>query len=285
MVCKKKIPEPPTGSRKDSGPRRSSITQLLFGAASSPLTSSKQKRRESIASIGSHSPSHSLYASVARELEISAVRGRHPSSPSPSRNMGRCMRVVVAGPKNAGKTALLHQIAFLADITQQPYSPTIDDTYSVQMDAGERPKELIVFHDTAGISDQGPAELRRPYIQVADAFILVYSVGEAESFNRVDLLKKFLDRQFGKEKKEVPIIVLANKTDCPRREVQTDFAVGWAQRERVKFYEVTATDRKTLVDPVLFLAARFFHPPKESKFSLSKKLKPEKSGAAIVMDI
>jgi hypothetical protein len=31
----------------------------------------------------------------------------------------------------------------------------------------------------------------------------VYSVGEAESFNRVDLLKKFLDRQFGKEKKEV----------------------------------------------------------------------------------
>jgi hypothetical protein len=39
--------------------------------------------------------------------------------------------------------------------------------------------------------------------QVADAFLLVYSVADPESFNRVDLIKKFLDKQFGKEKKEV----------------------------------------------------------------------------------
>ena len=32
--------------------------------------------------------------------------------------------------------------------------------------ANDRPKEILVFHDTAGISDYGPVELRRPYIQV-----------------------------------------------------------------------------------------------------------------------
>lgn len=75
----------------------------------------------------------------------------------------------------------------------------------------------------------------------------------------------------------------------------------------VKLYEVTATDRSTLVDLVLFLGSRHFHPQSEfptsfafpfngevrgnsgllsgeSKFSLSKKLKPEKANAAIVMD-
>lgn len=44
--------------------------------------------------------------------------------------------------------------------------PTIDDTYQIQMDYGERSKEIVVFHDTAGISDCGAAELKKPYIQV-----------------------------------------------------------------------------------------------------------------------
>lgn len=38
---------------------------------------------------------------------------------------------------------------------------------------------------------------------MADAFLLVYSVLDHESFNRMDMAKKFIERQFGKEKKEV----------------------------------------------------------------------------------
>lgn len=41
--------------------------------------------------------------------------------------------------------------------------------------------------------------------KVADAFILVYSVTNHESFKRMDLAKKFIDRQFSKEKREVLI--------------------------------------------------------------------------------
>lgn len=198
--------------------------------------------------------------------------------------MGRIMRVLVAGSKRVGKTACLQQLACVNDITKQPYTPTMDDTYQVQMDYGDRPKEIMVFHDTGGIADYGPIELKKPYIQVADAFVLVYSVNDHETFNRMDMLKKYIDKQFGKEKKEVPIVVLGNMTDLPGRKVDTEFALNWAAREKVKLYEVTATDRTTLVDLVLYLGSRHFHPQRESKFSLSKKLKPEKSNAAIVMD-
>uniref|UniRef100_A0A0R3RVF6 NF-kappa-B inhibitor-interacting Ras-like protein n=1 Tax=Elaeophora elaphi TaxID=1147741 RepID=A0A0R3RVF6_9BILA len=202
-----------------------------------------------------------------------------------SRTMGKVMRVLVAGSKKVGKTACLEQLACLSDITDQPYVPTIEDTYQVQMDYGDRPKEIMVFHDTAGISESGPIDLKRSYIQVADAFLLIYSVVDHETFNRMDMLKKTIDKQFGKDKKEVPIVVLGNMIDLPGRKVDSEFARSWAIKEKVKLYEVTAKNRSTLVDLVIYLGSRHFHSQRESKFSLSKKLKAEKSNAAIMMDL
>ncbi|VDM50440.1 unnamed protein product [Toxocara canis] len=187
----------------------------------------------------------SIYPAAVRQLEhlslerktsvpaqvLSALTGSS-SAAAHARVMGRVMRVVVAGSKRVGKTACLQQLACVNDITNQPYEPTIDDTYQVQMDYGDRPKEIMVFHDTAGLSERGPVELRRPYIQVADAFVLVYSVIDHETFNRMDMLKKFIDKQFGKDKKEVPIVVLGNMTDLPERKVDSEFAQSWANREK-----------------------------------------------------
>uniref|UniRef100_A0A8R1XV11 NF-kappa-B inhibitor-interacting Ras-like protein n=1 Tax=Onchocerca volvulus TaxID=6282 RepID=A0A8R1XV11_ONCVO len=215
---------------------------------------------------------------------LSALIGNSGGS-TYNRTMGKVMRVLVAGSKKVGKTACLEQLACLNDITDQPYVPTIEDTYQVQMDYGDRPKEIMVFHDTAGISESGPIDLKRSYIQVADAFLLVYSVTDHETFNRMDMLKKTIEKQFGKDKKEVPIVVLGNMTDLPGKKVDSEFAQSWAMKEKVKLYEVTAKNRSTLIDSVLYLGSRHFHSQRESKFSLSKKLKAEKSNAAIMMDL
>lgn len=119
------------------------------------------------------------------------------------------------------------------------------------------------MHDTAGVSNYGPIELKKAYVQAADAFVLVYSSADYESFNRVDLLKKWIDRQFGKDKKEVPIVVLANMRDRPAT-VDSAFAHSWAAREKVKLFEVTAKDRQSLVDFIHYVGHRHFHPT--SKF-------------------
>ncbi|VDM81804.1 unnamed protein product [Strongylus vulgaris] len=47
------------------------------------------------------------------------------------------------------------------------YEPTIDDTYQVLLEEGDRPREVLIFHDTGGVPDNGPAELKRPYLQVS----------------------------------------------------------------------------------------------------------------------
>ncbi|ETN76066.1 Miro-like protein [Necator americanus] len=146
--------------------------------------------------------------------------------------MGRAMRVVVVGGRRVGKTAILRQVACFEDITSKKYEPTIDDTYQVLLEEGDRPREILIFHDTGGLADGGPPELKRPYLQVADAFVLVYSVADHESFNRIDLLKKFIEKQFGKDRKEVPIVALGNMRDLAHRKVDSDFAYSWAARER-----------------------------------------------------
>ncbi|MFH4977035.1 hypothetical protein AB6A40_003744 [Gnathostoma spinigerum] len=293
------IPIPSNGRES----RRASLTQLVFGVPPSYHGSSSQppftewSKSEDDAS-NSEDFLNSKEIPEVDSLPTSAVYDRRgsvsaavfgaltgtSSSSTYARLMGRVMRVVVLGPKKVGKTACLQQLACVNDITGEDYNPTVDDTYQVQMDYGDRPKEIMIFHDTAGISNYGPIELKRPYIQVADAFLLVYSVTDHESFNRMDALKSFIEKQFGKDKKEVPIVVLGNMTDLPGRKVDTAFAQNWASREKVKLYEVTATDRNTLLDLVIYLGSRYFHSQKESKFSLSKKLKPEKSNAAILMD-
>ncbi|VDM53531.1 unnamed protein product [Angiostrongylus costaricensis] len=186
--------------------------------------------------------------------------------------MGRAMHVVVVGGRRVGKTAILRQVACFEDITSKvKYEPTIDDTYQVLLEEADRPREVLIFHDTGGVADHGPTELKRPYlqkveklvkkraenyyVQVADAFVIVYSVADHESFNKMDLLKKFIEKQFGKDRKEVPIVALGNMKDLSNRKVDSDFAYSWAARER-----------------------------EESKFSLSKKLKAEKSNPSILMD-
>ncbi|GMT01324.1 hypothetical protein PENTCL1PPCAC_23498 [Pristionchus entomophagus] len=219
------------------------------------------------------SPAASHYSAV----RPTSVRS---SRPPPARTM----RVVVVGAKRVGKTAILRQVACIEDVTKKPYTPTIEDTYQVLLEDGDKPREILIFHDTAGLMGNAPAELKRPYLQVADAFVLVYSVTDHESFNRVDTLKKIIDKHYAKEKKEMPIVVLGNMTDLPGRKVDSEFALNWSQREKVKLFEVTATDRNSLIDFVHYIGQRHFHPQKESKFSLSKKLKSEKSNNAILMD-
>lgn len=111
--------------------------------------------------------------------------------------MGRAMRVIVIGSRKVGKTAILRQVACMEDITKQvsfspffthnillffifiakqtlqEYNPTLEDTYQVVLEEVDRPREILIFHDTAGIPEYGPIELKRAYIQVLLEFVVI----------------------------------------------------------------------------------------------------------------
>ncbi|XP_057347916.1 NF-kappa-B inhibitor-interacting Ras-like protein 1 isoform X1 [Manis pentadactyla] len=94
-----------------------------------------------------------------------------------------------------------------------------------------------------------------------------YCVNNLESFQRVELLKKEIDKF--KDKKEVAIVVLGNKIDLSeQRQVDAEVAQQWAKSEKVRLWEVTVTDRRTLIEPFTLLASRLSQPPSKSGFPL-----------------
>lgn len=68
---------------------------------------------------------------------------------------------------------------------------------------------------------------------------------------------------------------MGNKIDRFReREVDYDESQSWAQREKIRLFEVTATERKTLIEPFVCLASKLNPPQNKTTFpQLHRKAK------------
>lgn len=70
-------------------------------------------------------------------------------------------------------------------------------------------------------------------------------------------------------RQQVAIVVLGNKIDLSeQRQVDAEVAQQWARSEKVRLWEVTVTDRKTLIEPFTLLASKLSQPQSKSSFPL-----------------
>uniref|UniRef100_A0A8D2JIR0 NFKB inhibitor interacting Ras like 1 n=1 Tax=Varanus komodoensis TaxID=61221 RepID=A0A8D2JIR0_VARKO len=144
-------------------------------------------------------------------------------------------------------------------------SSTIEDIYVVLAETDRGVKEQLRLYDTKGV--QEGEEFPKHYFSIADGFVLVYAVNSLESFERVDWLKKEIDKC--RDKKEGSVIVLGNKADLlEERQVDTEVAQQWARLEKVKLWEVSTTDTKTLMEPFTVLASKLSQSQNKSTFPL-----------------
>uniref|UniRef100_A0A8D2JCY1 NF-kappa-B inhibitor-interacting Ras-like protein 2 n=1 Tax=Sciurus vulgaris TaxID=55149 RepID=A0A8D2JCY1_SCIVU len=160
--------------------------------------------------------------------------------------MGKSCKVVVCGQASVGKTSILEQLLYGNHVVGSEMIETQEDIYvgSIETDWGVR--EQVRFYDTRGLRDG--SELPRHCFSCTDGYVLVYSTDSRESFQRVELLKKEIDKS--KDKKEVTIVVLGNKCDLQeQRRVDPDVAQHWAKSEKVKLWEVSVADRRSLLEP------------------------------------
>ncbi|XP_014048269.1 NF-kappa-B inhibitor-interacting Ras-like protein 2 isoform X1 [Salmo salar] len=181
--------------------------------------------------------------------------------------MGKSCKVVVCGLAAVGKTAVLEQLLYANHIAGSEPMETLEDIYigSIETDRGTR--EQVRFYDTRGLRDG--LEFPRHYFSFADGFVLVYSIDSKESFKRMEALKKDIDRY--RDKKEVNIVVLGNKLDMQeQRRVDSEVAQHWAKTEKVRLWEVSVADRKTLIEPFVHLASKMTQPQSKSSFPLSR---------------
>uniref|UniRef100_A0A8C6MEF5 NFKB inhibitor interacting Ras-like 1 n=1 Tax=Nothobranchius furzeri TaxID=105023 RepID=A0A8C6MEF5_NOTFU len=144
---------------------------------------------------------------------------------------------------------------------------TQEDVYVASVETDRGVKEQLRLYDTKGL--QEGQDLPKHYYSVADGFILVYSVDSLESFRRVDVLKKEIDKSRDKKEVRPTVIVLGNKSDLQEcRQVDQETAQQWARGEKVKLWEVTVAERNSLIEPFTQLTSRLTQPQSKSAFPL-----------------
>ncbi|XP_003373284.1 putative small GTP-binding protein domain protein [Trichinella spiralis] len=114
--------------------------------------------------------------------------------------MVRLARVLVCGAKKVGKTAILSQIANGINLVGQPYCPTTEDTYFLEV-CTEKSTDMLILLDTAGLDDLEPLPKKNKF-QAADAVILVCSVDQPYSTAFLDVVNE-----------QFPFLVFLNKID------------------------------------------------------------------------
>ncbi|XP_063601615.1 NF-kappa-B inhibitor-interacting Ras-like protein 2 [Penaeus indicus] len=179
--------------------------------------------------------------------------------------MGRTSRIVVVGAKGTGKTSILERAIYANPITNKQYAPTLEDTYVGIVETERGTREKLRFYDTGGL-DARNRTLPQHYHAVADGYILVYSINDNISFQLLTDIKKDIDKN--KDKKDVPIIILGNKSDLgeDNRVVDPGSAEKWASNERLRLWEVNVHNRNLLLEPIMNLASRLNPQPSKTSF-------------------
>ncbi|XP_012556957.2 GTP-binding protein Di-Ras2 [Hydra vulgaris] len=145
------------------------------------------------------------------------------------------LRIAAFGYGGVGKTSLIKR--FLYDEFRDEYCETIEDDYRQVLEYNDITCDVTIL-DTAG-NHQFPA-MRKLAIESCHGFILVYSVDSQKSFEEVKRLYNIIIDI--KKTPNVPIILVANKSDTHAREVPNDeaYILINAMGNKCEFIEASA---------------------------------------------
>ncbi|XP_045177256.2 GTP-binding protein Di-Ras1-like [Mercenaria mercenaria] len=122
------------------------------------------------------------------------------------------VRIVVMGAAAVGKTSLIKQCLY--HHFSDDYTRTIEDIFLYKGD-----KFSLEIIDTSG-SHNFP-EMMKIAIMAGDIFVVVFSVDDWTTFDRVAAIRKQITEMRGQD---IPIIVVGNKADTQEREVPIEVA-------------------------------------------------------------
>ncbi len=155
-------------------------------------------------------------------------------------------KICVLGEGAVGKTAIVTR--FSHGFFRTDYKTTIGSQFAVKnidvfMDDGSKVTVKLQIWDVAG---QSRFQILRPmYYRGASGGILVYDVSRRRTFIALDEwlveLKKAIN-------KEIPLVLVANKTDLPDRVVDTWEGREYAQKHGMPYVESSAKTGEGVVD-------------------------------------
>ncbi|XP_075898947.1 ras-like protein family member 12 [Nelusetta ayraudi] len=172
------------------------------------------------------------------------------SAAAPDQTPADCS-LVLLGVMGSGKSALT--VKFLTKRFIGEYDPHLEDIFSCQDVVDNQPVTIRVM-DT--FDQDGPVNSER-YLSWADAFLVVYSIDNAESFKGCQPYLQTLSLHNKTCRPQVPIILLGNKLDMDRyRLVSRCDGETLASQFGCLFFEVSACLDFVSVQHVFYEAVR-----------------------------
>uniref|UniRef100_A0A183BN31 GTP-binding protein n=1 Tax=Globodera pallida TaxID=36090 RepID=A0A183BN31_GLOPA len=118
------------------------------------------------------------------------------------------LTLVLMGAPRVGKSALVNQ--FLWEGFLNDYRPTVEEFNWVEYgsDEPDTPQLLLQLIDSSGSRDF--LAMRHLYYRIGDAFMVVYSVNDPNSFDEALIMIREIEQY---NSKNAPILLVANKSD------------------------------------------------------------------------
>jgi len=146
--------------------------------------------------------------------------------------------LVVLGDGGVGKTSIV--LRFIRDQFSQTYEPTLEDNYKTKVLLDNGSTLDIDIADTAGQDDY--ISLRDRYMDIADAFLVVYSITDNRSLTTAESLLQQISTL--RENKPFKFLLAGNKCDlAANRKVTQEDGKSLADKYHGRFLETSAFKR------------------------------------------
>lgn len=174
-----------------------------------------------------------------------------------------------------GKSALTIQL--IQNHFVDEYDPTIEDSYRKQV-VIDGETCLLDILDTAGQEEY--SAMRDQYMRTGEGFLCVFAIDNMKSFEDVESYRGQIRRV--KDAEDIPMILVGNKIDLPRKEVENKVAQGYAKNHRMPYIETSAKTRQG-VDDAFYTLVREIRRWKEVKNDeANTKKKKKKKGCQLL---
>ena len=182
-------------------------------------------------------------------------------------------KILLLGDTSVGKTCFLKR--YTDNTFQDAYLSTIGFDYkfkTVTLENGK--KARVQLWDTAG--QERFRTIAKSYYKGAHGIILMYDVSNKKSF---DNIRKWISQINEQAKKNICVILIANKIDTDERTVTKEEGEALAQKFKLKFFEASAKEKINVdeaFDQIIKDISEVYESSKNEGIQITAKDKKEK---------
>lgn len=150
-------------------------------------------------------------------------------------NYNFALKFIIIGDISVGKTSIIYN--FSTGVAPDNLHATLGMDFCSKNVSLDNARFHLEFWDCSG--DKNYLSLTRSYCNGCICALIVYDISKKKTFDNVNnWITQF--RSYCTKNEKVLMVLVGNKCDLPKREVEIDEAKNLANKYRIKYYETSA---------------------------------------------